>query len=239
MNLKDSIVRGLLSVIVIIYSESLDAVAQRQSLDIGASLSLIKEKRSAKIYGPGLVQKTSETINAGFGIKTSYLRNNLRLGLGLSFIERNYKMVRPFNHCYFKPGEPCDYILAHVDRYSYQTVEVPLSLDLKIFNTERFSYYLGGSYTNAFLLQSEYHASYLALGTKKQRDNFEKFSESFYGQIGIAYRMENKIFLLIQPLVRVNCKQKGDQILMESGSWLETSFDSFGVILGANYRLGK
>lgn len=219
---------------------SLTAFAQESAFYAGSVLSLVSEKRSAKIYGQGDAEKTSKTINVGFGIKTSYVRNNLKFGMGLSLIKRNYKMVRPFDHCFFNgPGEPCDFILAHVDRYSYKTIEAPLSIDLRLFNRKKFSYFIGGSYTNAFLLQAEYHAYYPALGTKRESRNLEKFSDSLYGQISITYKTQKKLCLNLQPFVRIKCNQQRDGILLEPRSNMKTSFDSFGLLFEAVYKLSR
>src|SRR5690606_40200561 len=87
------------------------------------------------IYGPGLEERSSTTQFLGVGLRMQMQFNRLfGLNMGRNYMERQYEMIVPYNHCYFE--EFCTYILAHVDRYGYKTIDIPLGDNLYVVSND-------------------------------------------------------------------------------------------------------
>jgi hypothetical protein len=210
----------------------------RQWFASGAAV-LAMERREAKIYGSGIENRTSKTFNPGVGFRASYLRRKLKFGMGMLFVIRKYDMTRPYDHCYFnRPGEPCDFVLAHVDKYSYKTIEIPLSIDTKLLERGKLIVFGGGAYRTAFVYNASYHSYYPSTGTKNETHSFERFSTSINFQVSLHYKLSDKVNLNAEPFARIRCRQRNDKILMEqTPGWQSSSFDSFGLLIELAYRL--
>lgn len=130
--------------IILCFFFEIECLAQDKGFYLGSNLSMIYEQRSARIYGSGYEERTSKTADIGLGVRAIYKTKKAKFGSGLSYVNRNYKMTRPFDHCLFnKPGDLCLKYLGYVDQYNYQTIEIPLTFDLTVYKKIELNILLG------------------------------------------------------------------------------------------------
>lgn len=210
----------------------LNCAAQNKGFQFGGSLGIVAETKTVQVYGPGWDPRTSKTVSPAVGLKAAYVWEKTRLTAGISYAPRRYKMKRPFNYCAFlEPGEDCPEILAHVDRYRYETIEFPVSFDIRLMHTRRFCYYVGASTVHSIYYKSVYDPYIPATDKKTHPENLKTFSSSIRGQLGITYHPNKKWMVNAQPFITITSKQKGDTILFEPAGFKETWWNSFGLVL--------
>ena len=132
---------------------------QTKDFFIGPSFSFHNESRNKMIYGPGLEERNSFSQFPGIGIRMQKKVNeSWGVNIGLNYVKRQYEMKVPFNHCFFSsPGEFCTDILAHVDKYGYKTLEVPIGINKYLITRGRFELYLNLTGLVALDFQSFYN----------------------------------------------------------------------------------
>lgn len=210
-------------------------LAQTKDLYVGPVVSYHHETRSRMIYGPGLEERSSTTQFFGTGLRMQKQFNRLLgLNVGLNYVERQYEMIVPYNHCNFE--EFCTDILAHVNRYGYKTIEIPLGVNLYIISDEKWELYVNASAMTAFDFQSIYHP-YLPKTEARTINEFNFFSGSLTGGLGLGYRLSENVKINMEPFVRVIHAQRTDPILITGYEERRTNFDNLGLHVLFLYRL--
>jgi hypothetical protein len=208
---------------------------QTKGMYIGPAVSYHHETRSRMIYGPGLEERSSTTHFLGVGLRIQKQFNRtLGLNMGLNYVERQYEMTVPYNHCYFE--EFCTAILAHVDRYGYKTMEIPLGVNLYIISDEKWEFYVNASAMTAFDFQSVYHP-YLPKTEARTNSDLNFFSGSMTTGLGLGYHVTEKVMMNIEPFIRVIHAQRADPILITGYEKKWTNFDNLGLHVLLLYRL--
>lgn len=211
---------------------------QTHSFYIGPAISFDNETRSKMIYGPGLEERSSSTRSFGTGIRMQKkFKETWGLNFGLNYVRRQYEMIVPYNHCYFlKPGEGCAYFLAHVDKYGYKTMEIPLGINKYLISKDKWELYINVNAITAFDFQSFYNPYLPKSGTKTKKGiNF--FSGSLTSSVGLAYNITDKIKINMEPFIRVAHTQRIDPILTTGYEEKWTRFDNLGWHFLVLYRL--
>lgn len=208
---------------------------QTKDLYVGPAVSYHHETRSRMIYGPGLEERSSTTQFLGVGLRMQKQFNRLLgLNVGLNYVERQYEMIVPYNHCYFE--EFCTYILAHVDSYGYKTIEIPLGVNLYIISDEKWELYVNASAITAFDFQAIYHP-YLPKTEVRTTNDFNFFSGSLTTGLGLGYHLTEKVKISMEPFIRVIHAQRADPILITGYEKKWSNFDNLGLHLLLLYRL--
>lgn len=210
-------------------------LAQNYGLYIGPAVSYHHENRSRMIYGPGLEERSSTTQFLGTGLGMQKQFNRLfGLNMGLNYVERQYEMIVPYNHCNFE--EFCTYILAHVDRYGYKTIEIPLGVNLYVVSNNKWELYFNANGVTAFDFQSIYHP-YLPKTEARTINEFNFFSGSLTTGLGLGYHLTEKVKISMEPFIRVIHAQRSDPILITGYEKKWTNFDNLGLHVLFLYRL--
>ncbi|HLT06278.1 MAG TPA: hypothetical protein VK014_02065 [Cyclobacteriaceae bacterium] len=210
-------------------------LAQNYGLYIGPAVSYHHENRSRMIYGPGLEERSSTTQFLGTGLRMQKQFNRLfGLNMGLNYVERQYEMIVPYNHCNFE--EFCTYILAHVDRYGYKTIEIPLGVNLYVVSNNKWELYFNANGVTAFDFQSIYHP-YLPETEARTINEFNFFSGSLTTGLGLGYHLTEKVKISMEPFIRVIHAQRSDPILITGYEKKWTNFDNLGLHVLFLYRL--
>lgn len=158
----------------------------------------------------------------------------LGLNVGLNYVERQYEMTVPYNHCYFE--EFCTSILAHVDRYGYKIIEVPLGVNLYLVSNDKWELYFNANGITAFDFQSVYHP-YLPKTEARTNNDLNFFSGSLTTGLGVGYHLTEKVKINMEPFIRVIHAQRADPILITGYEKKWTNFDNLGLHLLLLYRL--
>jgi hypothetical protein len=190
------------------------------------------------IYGPGFEERNSLTQFFGTGIRLQKkFKETWGINIGVNYVKRQYEMIVPFNHCYFlQPGQGCTYILAHVDRYGYKTIEIPLGINKYLVTKDRWELYINLNTIIAYDFQSFYNP-YIPKMETKTINEVNLFSSSLTSSVGFAYNLTKKIKINIEPFIRIIHTQRIDQILITGNEKNWTYFDNFGGHLLLLYRL--
>jgi hypothetical protein len=196
---------------------------------IGPVLSFHSETRSKMVYGPGRVERSSVTQFPGAGIRIQKRFNkSLGFNTGLAYVKRHYQMSVPYNHCYFlQPGEGCTKILMHVDKYGYQTLEIPLGINGYLMGNSRLELYVNATALTAFSFQSFYQPSAAPRTETISKPGW--FSHSLTSSLGVGYKLTDKIKLSIEPFVRLIHTQKTDPVLITGYENRRTYLDNLGA----------
>ncbi|WPR76488.1 hypothetical protein [Algoriphagus sp. NG3] len=211
--------------------------AQTNDFFIGPAFSFQSETRSKMIYGPGYEERNSKTDFFGIGIRMQKrFMNSWGLNFGANYIKRHYEMIVPFDHCHFsEPGVSCTKILAHVEKYGYNTIEIPLGINKYIISKEKWELYMNLNAVTAYDFQSFYISYIPKMETKKKRE-INHFSTSLTGTIGFAYKVTDKTKFIAEPFMRLAHKQRLDPILITGREKERTNFDNHGLHLLLLYR---
>jgi hypothetical protein len=211
---------------------------QTNNLFIGPALSFHNETRRDMIYGPGYEEKNSFTQFLGTGLRLQKkFKKSWGLTLGLTYVKRQYRMMLPFNHCYFlPPGQGCPLILAHLDRYGYKTLELPVGINQYLLSKNKLELYLSLTALTAFSFQAVYNSQVPFIGTKRM-NAIHYFSTSLTSSLGVGYRLSENVKLIIEPFVRLMHRQRKDSILFVAYEDRLTHFDNFGAHLYFMFRL--
>lgn len=226
-------------VFLLFASYSVYAQAQESGWYVGPVLSHHNEVRSRSIYGPGLEERSSETTFWSLGLRAErIIHRRVGIHVGLNYTRRHYEMTVPFSHCSFLgPGGLCTSILAHVDRYGYKTVEVPLGVTGYLIHTAKFQAYLGLSGVAAVSVQS-FYSPFLPALEFMTLDETHYFGTSLLGNLGIGYSPVPGLRIAVEPFLRVTHRQRLDPILITGYESPHSRFANRGVRLVAAYRLG-
>jgi len=213
-------------------------LGQTNDLFMGITFSFHNETRSRMIYGPGYEERNSFTQFFGTGIRMQKkFKETWGLNFGLDYVKRQYEMKVPFDHCYFLlPGEGCTYILAHVDRFGYKTIEIPLGINKYLIIRDKWELYVNLNAITAYDFQSFYHPYIPKMETKTHRE-INLFSSSLTSSFGFVYNLTNKIKINIEPFIRLVHTQRIDPILITGYEKKWTYFDNFGGYFLLLYRL--
>lgn len=230
--------KKILSIIATILLTISSSYGQPNDLFIGASLSLHNEMRSKMIYGPGLEERNSFTQFFGTGIRAQKkFKKTWGINIGLNYVKRQYEMTIPFNHCYFlNPEEGCTYILAHVERYGYKTIEIQLGINKYLIVKDRWELYINLTAMTAFDFQSFYNPHIPKMEMKKNNE-VNWFSNSLTSGLGFGYNVTKKLKINIEPFVRLVHTQRIDPILITGYEEKRTNFDNYGGHLLLMIRL--
>ncbi len=158
----------------------------------------------------------------------------LGLNVGLNYVERQYEMTVPYNHCFFEGH--CTKILAHVNKYGYKTIEIPLGVNLYVVSNNKWELYFNANGVTAFDFQSIYHP-YLPKTEARTINEFNFFSGSLTTGLGLGYCLSEKIKINMEPFVRIIHAQRTDPILITGYEERRTNFDNLGLHLLLLYRL--
>lgn len=207
---------------------------------VGPSISFHNEFRSKMIYGSGREERNSFTQFFGTGIRMQKrFRPTWELNIGINYVKRFYEMIVPYDHCQFlKEGEGCTYILAHVDRYGYKTIEIPLGINKYLLTKGRWEMYGNLNAVTAYDIQSFYNP-YIPESEIKKINEFNFFSGSLTGSMGVGYNLTDQLRLNIEPFVRLIHTQRIDPILITGYEEAWTYFDNFGVHILLMLRMGN
>lgn len=227
----------ILMVVTILLTTSA-SFGQTNDLYIGPVFSFHNETRSRMIYGPGYEKRNSSTQFFGTGIRMQKkFKSAWGLNFGLNYVKRRYEMIVPFNHCFFlEPGEGCTYILAHVDKYGYKTIEIPLGINRYLIIKDKWELYINVNGVTAFDFQSFYNPFIPKIGTKTNKET-NRFSTSLIGSLGFSYNLTDKIKINVEPFIRLVHTQRIDPILITGHEKRSTNFDNFGGHFLLLYRL--
>lgn len=211
---------------------------QMKDFYVGASLSFHQESRSKMIYGPGLEERNSLSHFLGTGISVQKRLNEAwGLNVGLAYVNRQYKMEVPFNHCYFSnPGEFCTAILAHVDKYGYRTLEVPIGINRYFISNGSMEIYINVTALTAFDFQSFYNPNIIGTETVVNKE-VNLFSGSLISGFGFGYHLTEKLKINLEPFVRLIHTRRQDPILITGYEDKWTHFDNLGANLVLMRRL--
>jgi len=211
---------------------------QTNDLFVGTAFSFHNEIRSKIIYGPGREERNSSTQFFGTGIRMQKkFKNTWGINFGLNYVKRQYEMIIPFNHCYFLgPNEDCAYILAHVDKFGYKTIEIPLGINKYLITKDKWELYININTVTAYDFQSFYNP-YIPKMETKTNNEINLFSNSLTSSLGITYNLTKKLKINIEPFIRIVHTQRIDPILITGYEKKWTNFDNFGGHFLLLYRL--
>ena len=232
-NMKQTI---LMTVTILLTTSTI--FGQTNDFFIGPAFSFHNETRSKMIYGPGHEERNSSTQFFGTGIRMQKkFKNTWGLNFGLNYIKRQYEMIVPFDHCHFlEPGEGCTYILAHVDKYGYKTIEIPLGINKYLITKDKWELYININTVTAYDFQSFYNP-YIPKMETKTNSEINLFSSSLTSSVGFAYNLTDKIKINVEPFIRLIHTQRIDPILITGYEKRWTNFDNFGGHFLLLYRL--
>ena len=211
---------------------------QTNELYLGVTMSLHNEIHSKMIYGSGYEERTSTTqfLGAGFRLQKKF-KKTWGFNIGLNYVERQYEMIVPFDHCYFlQQGEGCTNILAHVDKYGYKTFEIPFGISKDVVNKDKWELYINLTLITAIDFQSFYNPYIPEMETVKN-NNINIFSGSITSGLGFGYNVTKNIKINIEPFIRLIHTQRADPILITGYEEEWTYFDNSGVHLSILLKL--
>ena len=197
---------------------------------MGISTTYHTEERTRRIYGPGWEERQSNNQYLGYGIRAGKkIFKSWEVTLSINYVKREYRMSVPFDHCSLQPGQICNDILLHTDRYGYRNIEGQLGINKYVLQGKRWDVFLSSSIVTAWSISS-YYGNQFNSSDKFENNSGDFFGTSWLGGMGIGYKLTPKVKFTLEPFVRLAHKQRIDPIILTGYEEARSNFDNHGLV---------